>query len=315
VAARGRYRLRPRVLACAAGLAMLLLGAAVPAGADGQAPDRGRACLDPALFVSAGQVDALRAGKPGLAIADLRPRDAFRKVRIPGSMNLRPSFVKAKTFLKGAPLILAGPGWKPKAMQRLCLRLRRAGFDATVLRGGICAWQEAGLPLAGGAPAALDLRMMSARALHREMGCPHWVVLDASAERSGPAEAHLPGSVHLPLARGVDAQDIVAIRSLRECGTLECEAGEDSNPVPRTIAVCTRGGAGYRAIAARLSHEGVRGVFFLRGGIQAYARYVRGLSRMRRPGESGRTVRALTRTGAGPEGPVRTGGDSCSGCW
>jgi rhodanese-related sulfurtransferase len=79
-------------------------------------------------------------------VLDLRSADDFAKARIPGARHLPPAELDTKVAalgkLKGRPVVLIGQ--RPVAVMRA---LRAAGFSEIVqLRGGMTAWQEAGLP-------------------------------------------------------------------------------------------------------------------------------------------------------------------------
>ena len=80
-------------------------------------------------------------------VIDVRSAEEFAKARIPGARNLPigelPARVSELGKLKGRPVLLVGQ--RPVAAIRA---LKAAGFSEVVqLRGGMGAWQEAGLPV------------------------------------------------------------------------------------------------------------------------------------------------------------------------
>lgn len=80
-------------------------------------------------------------------VIDVRSPDEFSTARIPGARNLPAAELASRvgelSKLKGRPLVLVGS--RPTAAMRA---LKTAGFTEVVqLRGGMTAWQEAGLPI------------------------------------------------------------------------------------------------------------------------------------------------------------------------
>ncbi len=80
-------------------------------------------------------------------VIDVRSAEEFAQARIPGARNLpiaeRPARIGELGNLTGRPVLLIGQ--RPVAAMRA---LKTAGFAEVVqLRGGMNAWQEAGLPV------------------------------------------------------------------------------------------------------------------------------------------------------------------------
>lgn len=80
-------------------------------------------------------------------VIDVRSAEEFAQARIPGARNLPAGELAARVGelakLKGRPVLLIGQ--RPVAAMRA---LKAAGFAEVVqLRGGMSAWQEAGLPV------------------------------------------------------------------------------------------------------------------------------------------------------------------------
>ncbi len=80
-------------------------------------------------------------------VLDLRSSEDFQRARIPGARNLPAKELDGRIAeigkLKGRPVVLVGE--RPVAAMRA---LKSAGFEHIVqLRGGMGAWQEAGLPV------------------------------------------------------------------------------------------------------------------------------------------------------------------------
>ena len=80
-------------------------------------------------------------------VCDLRSAEEFAKGRIPGARHLPPAELQTRVQelarLKTRPVVLVGQ--RPVQAMRA---LKAAGFTEVVqLRGGMAAWQEAGLPI------------------------------------------------------------------------------------------------------------------------------------------------------------------------
>ena len=103
------------------------------------------------LINGGGEVGTLEAtllmNQKRALVLDLRSADEFGRARIPGARHIPPEELAQKigdlAKLKGRPVVLVGT--RPVAAMKA---LRAAGFTEIVqLRGGMSAWQEAGLPV------------------------------------------------------------------------------------------------------------------------------------------------------------------------
>ena len=81
----------------------------------------------------------------GSVLVDVRSLDQFKKVRIPGSLNLPLFAIKTKGLLRSRRLVLVGKGDGDGALGAEAAALKALGFEEVkVLRGGIGAWELAG---------------------------------------------------------------------------------------------------------------------------------------------------------------------------
>ena len=151
------------MLGRAASLAVLTLGLAAPAIAlsDQALTDRCRddaasdkAALPPPASPSRGPLDgapiareqqlacsigltAYLAERDTLTVVDVRDRTERRRARIPDARVVSPVEIGSKAFLKGSPIVMVGSGLDDLPLMGRCADLRRAGWDARVLVGGV----------------------------------------------------------------------------------------------------------------------------------------------------------------------------------
>ncbi|MGB8919413.1 MAG: rhodanese-like domain-containing protein [Candidatus Sulfotelmatobacter sp.] len=130
----------------------------------------------------------------GIAL-DVRPGEQFAAGHVPGSVNIAlsgqfASWAGALLGLAARPVLIAE---SQEAMAEARMRLARIGLEDArgYLRGGIAAWNEAGLPLA-------TLPQMSVAALNERLQGSNLQVLDVRREPEWEA-GHIEGASWWPL--------------------------------------------------------------------------------------------------------------------
>jgi rhodanese-related sulfurtransferase len=206
-----------------------------------------------ALLVDANYVRRYKQGNPGLQMVDVRSAKAFEETHIPGSFYVPLGLVPHKHSLRGAPVVLVGSGSEPAPLLRVCRELRRKGIRASVLWGGIVAWQGAGGQLTGKHSGHQQLNEVAPATYYRQRGKEYWRVLYVGDKRPQNLDTFLPGAEFAQ-------QDRLASR-------LENAAG------PRLILLVTRKGEDYGRPVSALRAEGIANVFCLEGGMQAYTKH------------------------------------------
>ncbi|QJR80525.1 rhodanese-like domain-containing protein [Alteromonas pelagimontana] len=89
--------------------------------------------------------------KQDAVVLDIRPEKDFKLGHILGSRQIKPEELRAKNFkklenVKGKPIIVVCA--MGNSARGVASSLNKAGFDdVKVLKGGINAWQNAGLPV------------------------------------------------------------------------------------------------------------------------------------------------------------------------
>ena len=205
---------------CCALLAALLAvaGAAPFAGAGAISTLEGngeRACLprpdgvgsaggarDGSCYVTARELARWR-GAAELVIVDSRPAADFRRVRIPGSINLPLRSLLSRPYLRARRVLLVDRGYLGSELETGCRELRSAGFASVgIIEGGLNAWAQTMGDLEGDRLARSHLNRIPARDLAVATRFDHWLVVDVSATPTPDLEELLPGSAARAAARG-----------------------------------------------------------------------------------------------------------------
>jgi hypothetical protein len=186
-------------------------------------------------------------------------------LRVSGSLSIPAYQIKAKRFLRGKKLLLLGEGHSYGELEHLVQALRGAGHEeVAIVEGGLAAWhQEVGL-VDGVVPAG-RLATVSPQDYSRERQYEHWKV--AFIQRGD-----LPDGLRLlssdPAVISIDAEP-AEIRS--RLGELAA-AGEGG--LRGLVLIASRDGERYARVRAIMKGSGLWNLFFLEGGLQAYARYL-----------------------------------------
>jgi rhodanese-related sulfurtransferase len=220
---------------------------------------------DPSLAVSPEKAFLRLKREPDLLLVDVRGPADHTRLRIPGSLGLPPAFLESKRFLKGRALILVGDGFRNAALVDACRRLRKTGIEATILDGGLPAWDSKGYPLEGDRLALATLRRVSPQIVHREMESAAVTLLDFSREPRPETQTAFGSRVAFP-AGLTDSGSAARLKAaVAKAGCLA------------PLLVATESGEGYDALARQMQAAGLN-AYFLDGGLAAYRRHVEELA-------------------------------------
>jgi len=224
-------------------------------------PKQGSRTISPALAAS---VPAAMAGLKAKSIflIDIRLPAEFEQYRIPGSLNIAPHAVKAKAFLKSKPIVLVNEGFALSQLAAACDALNQAGFKPTILAGGLLAWKEKGGPLIGDPFAIQRLSVATPQLFAQEAGCVHHLIINAS-DPKGPA-----GSAHLPSAKTMRLMD-----NPKGAAQLRALLKSKSSDPFLTLLISAGNGRENDRIQRQLAKAGIRQVYFLQGGWEAYTQF------------------------------------------
>lgn len=218
---------------------------------------------DYSLAVTATKLISQTKG-PEVVLVDIRSPEEFDRLRIPGSINVALHALKTKSFLKAQPFVLVNDGFQWRDLEDECHRLRQYGFQPSILFGGLVAWHNRGGALEGDQLALDEMRMVSPANLYIEKDSSHWLIVDASQSETDDSWRLFPLALRVPLKREI----------------LLAGFGESiSNVIPpkkaghRTVLIYTQTGEGYTSLQ-RMNRKSDANIFFLKGGLQSYARYI-----------------------------------------
>lgn len=236
---------------------------------------------NPALMISAELVLQKLNEKQEIVLIDVRNNSEFRKFRIPGSINIPLFAIKTKSFLKSKPLVLINEGYSYSQLEQECMVLRNFGFKASILDGGIYHWKQTDSPLEGDVFAQRELNKILPQAFLIEKDYENWVAIDVS--QKGIPEGHylFPVVTHIPYSND-SGQFISKLKSF-----VHKHSGD---PFLSFLIYDTKG-ENYEKIEAVLQKTGVRNVFYLKGGLEAYKMLS---SIQQREDEQGRTKATKT---------------------
>lgn len=197
-------------------------------------------------------------------LIDVRSREEFERIRIPGSMNVPLFAIKTKTFLKPKPLVLVNEGYSYAPLERACEHLRESGFRVWILTGGLNSWRQEGGPLEGDPFAQKELNKIPARIFFEERDYEGWVVIDASESQAADSRHLIPEGIHVPLLS--DKKEFVS--------GLKTAVGRHESKSPLSVLIFNEAGGQYEDMENVLEKAGLRNVFFLEGGLQGYKTFL-----------------------------------------
>jgi len=237
---------------------------------------------NPAFAISVESVLQKLREKQEIILIDVRNRSEFGKFRIPGSMNIPLFAIKTKAFLKPKSLVLVNEGYSYSQLEKECEHLRRSGFKAWLLNGGLNYWRQKGAPLKGDPFVQKALNRIPPRVFFAEKDYEDWIVIDISAPKQSQAHSLIPRSVSLPYLN--DAEQFIS-------GFKNIMAQSRDNPYLSVLLFSEKGDY-YNTIENVVKKTDCRPVFFLKGGIEAYKRFLGQQALMRQArGQSKKTLK------------------------
>jgi len=210
-----------------------------------------------------------------ILFVDIRNKEAFDRLRIPGSIHVPLYALKTKPFLKDKPLVLVGEGYPNFALEQLCKDVRAAGFNKTsILNGGLRSWIQKKGPIEGDAFAAHEVSRVPPKVFLAQKDAPAWLVITVSDSGTSSSQPLIPGAVPLPLQGG--PQKFVS--------TLKTILSSKPGSPQVSILVCDERGESYESIEIALQQQEIHKVFYLKGGLEAYRAFRQQQSLLAQPG-------------------------------
>jgi rhodanese-related sulfurtransferase len=230
---------------------------------------------DASLAISAEAVLYKLKQNQALTLVDVRKRQDFERLSIPGAVNVGLYAVKTKTYLKSAPVVFVNEGFRYGELEDESRRLAQRGFKVFILDGGLPAWQRQGGRLAGDFFALDEMKSVSAPVFFREKDYETTLVVDISATRSDVSSRLFPYALHIPgLAGHPDgAAEFRKFIAERQKGPFQ------------SVVIFNDTGAQYDKTQKYASRLGID-AFSLQGGLAGYQKYLEGLLLSWRPQNS-----------------------------
>ncbi len=198
-----------------------------------------------------------------MLLIDVRNRTDIDKIAIPGAIHIPLHLVRTKGFLKNRPFILVNEGFGFHTLATECIRLEAAGFQPSILEGGVNLWNRKGGPMEGDPFAVSTIDVIAPREFFQEKDLENTLVLDISAERSAESARLTPYAIHAPLSG--PAEKVVS--------DLKKTAAAHAKTARPTILLFNQTGRGCETIRKILAKEEMN-LFFLEGGLTAYKQFL-----------------------------------------
>ncbi|MBW1754031.1 MAG: hypothetical protein JRJ46_13250, partial [Deltaproteobacteria bacterium] len=231
---------------------------------------------DHSCLISAQSVlQRLKLGKK-IILVDIRNQEEFAKVSIPGAINIPLHFVKSKAFLNSKPIVLVDGGYTDRQTEKQCKELNREGFRVSLLSGGLLAWYRQGGPVKGDLLALNRYKNISPLRFYREKNRKDQTIINVSEKQHAESIKLMPSAKHIPVQ--VSSQTAV---SQTEKSILK----QNINPL-FPVVIFNQTGEQYEPIENIIKKAGLKNVYFLKGGLKGYQKFLQHLALSRQPRES-----------------------------
>jgi len=214
------------------------------------------------LFVFPENVMMNMKGNKAIFLVDIRNKAKFDNFRIPGSINIPLYAIKTKAALRTGSLVLINAGHRYGQLEKTCRQLRKSGFKASILAGGLNRWQQAGGRLEGDPFAKKELNKVAPQAWFQEKKYKNWVVVDVTENGSGKEL--------IPWSASVSFKDDSESFNNR---IAEVVAVTDKNSL-LSVLIVSEDGEGYGQIEKAMENSGIKNLFFLKGGFRGYRKFL-----------------------------------------
>ena len=194
---------------------------------------------------------------------DVRSKKIFRLCHIPGSLNIPLHELKHKPFLKQKNLVLINNGGNYAGLQRVCHKLVESGFrQAAVLVGGLTAWRDVGGELVGDPFAIEKIDELAPAAYFADRLYDDWLVVRIVKNGQQVDDTIFPGAVTLNDSEGL-------------IGLLGREIRTASPDLSTLFTLLVNDDGNYRELKKKIHRAGITNIFYLQGGVNAYATFLK----------------------------------------
>jgi rhodanese-related sulfurtransferase len=230
---------------------------------------------DPSYAISPDAVPYKLKQTHNITLVDVRSPEDFKRLHIPGSLNIPLHAVKTKGFLRSVAVVLIHEGFQYSLLATECRQLTGMGFNVLILDGGLPAWERSGNKVAGDLFALDKMQIVSPHNLIQEIDYENILLIDVSQVKSDISRQLMPHSKHLP--GSFDPGEWVR--------RLDRLIKSQKNQPFFTILICNETGDGYHNLDKILTTAGIN-TFFLQGGVAGYGRYLEDLMLTWQPRDS-----------------------------
>jgi len=199
-------------------------------------------------------------------IVDIRQAREFKKLHIPGSINIPLHFIKSKRYLKQKTLIIVDKGFYYRPIKEECKKLEKLNFTVKILNGGLSTWLTKNLPVKGSLFSQEDFYLIDPRKVYQEQSIHPILFVDASKEHP---EALTPDFIStVSISSGPEYSRLIEFIKKNPTGS---------------ILVFNNFGEGYNSLWDKMLQKKITNLFFLKGGLNAYNKYLHNLDLARVP--------------------------------
>ena len=253
---------------------------------------------DSSLTVSVDTVLYKLKQKQNITLVDIRKPKEFEKVRIPVSINIPLHAIKTKAFLKFHPIVLVNNGYQYTLLEKECKNLKSKGFNVTILKGGLNCWKQKKAPLAGDVFVQKELNKVSPRVFYQEKEFNDQVVIDVSQVQSKESKKLIPCAIHIPfsdnpaelnfLLSGVstESKKHLNLSALSVSAVNNKTISKQKKNAVMSVLIFNEHGNGYEKVEKTIEKSGLNNVFYLKGGLKGYKKYLEYLALSRQPKSS-----------------------------
>ncbi len=209
-----------------------------------------------------------------LFLIDTRSKEAYDKIRIPGSLNFPLHAIKTKPFLKTKPVVLINNGFSTALLKQECSNLNQKGFKASVLTGGLTTWRHQNGPLEGDLIEANTFSLVSPQDLFTEKTSGDIIVIDASKKPDQGIKKQFP-----------EAHNLSSLCDNYPSNLCASVVNQIKTRPDSSILILNQDGKEYETIENLFSKANIGPLFFLEGGLNSYETYLEHLSLSQKPRE------------------------------
>ena len=221
---------------------------------------------DPSPVISVDTVFYKIRRNQQFSLVDVRSKQEFERLHIPGSINIPLHAVKVKTYLRSDPVVLVNQGLRYDELGYECRRLAERGFKVFILDGGLPTWHRKGGQLVGDLFGLDAMKTVSPQVFFQIKDCENTLAIDISAQPSNASSQLIPYAEHIPVLDDNEGS-AAGFRKL---------ISQNKNKALQSIIVFNETGQQYEMAEKILNRMG-RETFYLQGGVAGYRKYLAGL--------------------------------------